>query len=168
MIDSNKEREAEFDLVWFWCHSHADCGIKSSYMPMVNVAIFGPSLDYHDPFNTFIINSVEHRRKIEDVLHLVSFKHQKILFASFADLKFSPQINLIFTKYTGAIYLNSYLRTQEVDTICRKFHLGIATEKEKRLISQIRVEAVKNYHAAVDAYIKAKRTIKQEKNEKSK
>jgi len=129
-------------------------------MPMINVAIFGPSSDYHDPYNTFIINSVEHRRKIEEILHRVSFHNQKILFASFADLKFSPQINLIYNKLTGATHLNSYITIKELDRICGRFHLGIATDKDKQLISTIRVEAIKNYYNAINAYIKSKRREK--------
>ena len=158
-LNSSKEREVEFDLVWYWCHSHADCGIKSNYMPMVNVACFGASTDFHDPFNTFILNSVDHRRQIEDVLYELPFDMQKILYASFADIKFSPQIELIFGKLTGAAHVNCFIDLMTLDTICRKFHFGEATESSKRVLSQVRMVARTNYWNAIDSYLSVKKKL---------
>jgi hypothetical protein len=168
MLDSNKEREVEFDLVWYWCHSQADCGIKSNYMSMINVACYGPSTTFQDPFNTFILNSVAHRHKIEEILYLIPFKQQKILYASFADLQFSPQIELIFNKLTGAVYLNSYIPIAELDKICRNFHLGNASDKDKALISSIRMEATTNYFLAIASYLQAKRKFGRSQSRKNK
>jgi hypothetical protein len=157
MLDSTKERETEFDLVWYWCHSEADCGIKSNYMSMINVACYGASTTFHDPYNSFILKSVDHRHNIEEILYVLPYKLQKILYLTFADIKLFTQIEIIFNKYTGAAHLNSFLIASDLNKLCRNFHVGKTTDKEKALISQIRIESMNNYHEAVDAYIKAKR-----------
>lgn len=164
LLESSKERTVEFQCSWYWNFSHSDCGIKSNYMSMINVACYGATTTFHDPFNTFIINSVNLRRDIEEILYRIDFKYQKILFASFADVRLDPQIEMIFSKYTGAAYCTKLCNIDELEKLCRDFHQGRSSNKDKELISQIRIEATANYQTAIELYIQSKRKSRKPKS----
>ena len=153
MLISSKERQVEFDLVWLYNHSDADCGIKSNYMAMVNVACYGPSTTFNDPFNSFILKSVEHKRKLESVVSNLPPLHKLILFKSFADIKYPKNIELLFNKYTGAATVIASISFTNLDKLSRQFYQGTASDKDKILISQIRTEATTNYYEAINQYL---------------
>lgn len=154
---NNKEELVRFDLEWYYCRSDADCNIKSNYMAMVNVAIFGGASGYVDPYNTFILKSTHHKRDLEKTLAYLPYYINKLLYASFADIHFSPLVEKIFTKFTGAAYCSNRLKDNDkLEKLCENLHNGTASAKDKLLISEIRTEATSKYYIAIDQYIEAK------------
>ena len=155
-MKTNKERLAEHDLEYLFCFAEADCGIKSNYMSMVNVAIYGINSDYRDPYNTFILNSVDRKRKIENIYYSLSQLDQNILYLSFSNVKFPKYIELLYTKYTGAVCLTTQCNSKQLENLCRTFHLVNSSEKDKITIATIRIEATTNYYNAINNYYKTK------------
>lgn len=147
----------EEELIWLFNFAEADCGIKSNYNSMVNVSMFGASTSFQDPHNSFILKSVAKKRKIENTFYSLPKKYQKILFSYYAGLTFNVLVKKIYDKLAGPVYVNSYMNMNDLEKLLQKFVIGKATEKEKTLISEIRIEAQNNLYDAVKFYLKLRK-----------
>lgn len=143
---------AEKELIWFFCHSDGDCGIKSNYNSMVNLALYGPSMDYHDPFDTRTLKYVALRRKIEDTMSKLPKSTYKILYMSFADLKFDNYVVNLFKNLSGVVYL---IEGFDIERLALRFALNQnITHKDKLHLSELRIEARQKYNLSLNQYCK--------------
>lgn len=149
------ENITERDLVWFFNHAEADCGLKSNWSAMVSAACFGGT-SYQDTTNSFILNSVGHYRELEKIYKTLSSTTQEILFASFADIHISDNIVKIFSKYAGAACCLSIDNLAEFDAMCARVNERKASANDKMRISKIRMESIKNYNEVIAAYVHLK------------
>ena len=127
--------------------------------------MFGEPTAYHEPYDSFILKSVNFKRKLQTILESIPKKHQRILYGSFANVRMSMMIANIFTKFTGSAYLNTYLTPTKLESLCVKLYQGKISSKDQVMISQIRAEATQNYYLAINKYIKAKRIVNRKEKE---
>lgn len=161
------ENVVEHDLVWLFCHSEGDCGIKSNWSAMVNASCFGSSVGYYDHINSFTLNSVEHYREVDKIYKSLTIPIQNILYASFADVSISANILKIFKTNAGAACCSLILNMKELDDLCKRVSSDKNIKGDKQLISEIRIETSKYYQEAILQYIKIKREFKNEQTKKT-
>jgi hypothetical protein len=151
MTISNKERLTKAELSWFFNFSDADCGIKSNFQTMVNLALFGIPTTFNDPYNSFILTSIARKRQIEKYYYSIHIDYRVALRATYDDIRLPVYIVSIFNKLAGIACFISDI--DKLEKICGNIKLGIATDKEKLLISEIRINAVRLFNDAIDAYV---------------
>lgn len=151
MLFIKKRRIVENELNWYFNQSSADIGIKSNWQAMVNVSCFGGSTTYQDPYNSFILKSVEKLRKIDKRFYATSINTQRALFLYFADQNFLfPHITRIYQELGPLTRLSDQFNN--LDKICQRFLLGTASDKDKISITNARIEARTNLFSAVNEY----------------
>ena len=151
-----RELIVENDLEWFFCRSDSDIGIKSNWQAMVNVSIYGEATSFNDPNSSFILDSANRKSSIHNILRCVSIKNKDVLYYSFSSIKHNPSVEKVFTKYTGAAYLNTIVPPQQLFELAHRINVNKATDKEKLLVTKILMEAKINYKSAIDTYFNSK------------
>lgn len=151
------EKEVEFDLEWLFCRSMADIGIKSNWCAMVSVSQFGSSTNFIDNMNTFTLNCVERQNQLSKIYYKLSESTQDILYASFADIYYSPHIEIIFKKLSGTACFLSNKTPDQFIKLCQAVRLGLATKDEKKFISELRTKTQNTYQDALQEYIHEKK-----------
>jgi len=150
------ERICEDDLTWLFCFSTADCGIRSNWEACVSAACFGKTEGFYDNTNSFLLNSVARRRKLEKIFNSLTIDNQNILFASFADVHFSQPVLKIFKKFVGAAYCTPLADTKTLTSACQRIAQGKELKGDKQLVAQVRIAATKIYAEVITAYMRAK------------
>lgn len=147
------ESIAEATLEWFFNDSDHDIGIRSNYMAMVNVAIYGGATNY-DPHDSYIavLDAAHRKSKISNVLNKLTDQQKGTLFYTYGPQKFTAPIQKVFNKYTGATVYNTFLNLKQLSSLVHKIHLGKASPQEKLLLQKIQTQAQSNYYDAINAY----------------
>ena len=155
MLFTQKLRIAENDLSWYFNESSSDVGIKSNWNSMVSVACFGASTNFQDTFSSFILLSVERLRKIESLFYSLSLQSQKVLYLYFAYFNFPhPYLKATLRELAPLTILNPQFHSFEL--VFKRFSLGLASDKDKLLISSSRIDARTALFSAVNEFYKIK------------
>lgn len=179
---TNIERQVSFELTWLFLFSEADCGLKSSWSAMVNAAMVGGSAKNKqpitDPYNQFTLNAIHFRREITDALKQLTISQQNLLYASFGDhhydfIPFLPEkpppifsVYRIYKKLTGAALVSHLTTPDSLISLSLAFHSHKASLKEKLLLSEIRIDAEKNYNDAIKSYYNARQRKNNDKQKR--
>ncbi len=150
------ENVTEDDCTWLFCFSAADCGIRSNWEACVSASCFGKSEGFYDHTNSFLLNSVARRRKLEKTFNLLPIHIQNVIYASFADVQFSEPLLKIFKKFSGAACCTPLADTKTLTSACQRIAQGKEVKGDKQLVAQVRTAATKSYAEAITAYMKAK------------
>lgn len=156
-IPKQKEQIAREDLEWLFNSAESDMGIKSNYMSMVNVSLFGGSCDFQDPYNTFILNSTHKFRDFQKILSKLSDLINNNLFYTFGPEKWPAHTEKIFGKLTGIALYTAYRENIKLDIICQKIHSSQAKQSDKDIVSRIRISSQTYYNNSINSYINEKK-----------
>jgi hypothetical protein len=150
------EQITKDDITWYYCFASADMGIKSNYMSMINVSLFGGCSDFHDPYNNFILESTTKFRTISKTLSKLSDNINSHLYYSFCDIHYNALVEVIFGKYTGSALFICKREDIDIVGICERIPLGQSTQKDKNILTKVRIAATLNYNNAITEYYKSK------------
>ena len=131
------EQQTEQDLNWLFCQSDADLGNKSNFTVVESIGTIGKAA-YHDHFNESIMEAISKKRSLEKIFFSLSQQDQNILYLMFGEkplLSYSPNLRRQYGSYAPIIF---YLYTKET--------------KDKNILSDRKMQAIKLYKQAITNY----------------
>lgn len=156
------------ELEWFFNYSQSDCGEKSNWNSMVQSAFFPEKTTYKDPYSTSILNSVDKRRKIQDVFKKLPNSIQLYLEFEFGFSNYPKCIQFCFADLTAAAIFSQSESKQKLNNLINLCNRKIQSKqsiKDSETISRIRMEALEIKTFALNSYKQAKIQNQKQKKE---
>lgn len=132
----NQFRQAEKELIWYFNHSDAAIGFKSSHASFVS-AVYGVTSTTinTDPYTDGLLRQVRKCRQIRNTFHSLPSQTRRVLEACYnqeVQYRYPPEVVRIYGYKTGAALFNTRVTDLEsLIRICRKKIQSKLSESEE-------------------------------------
>lgn len=154
---SDKYYTVSSELNWYFNHSAASFGFKSSHAAFV-AAVYGVSIKRIDPdtMTDGILKNARKYRRIRNLLFKLTPKIRRILDALYnKEYRYPEEITYLYGNKSGAVLFTSQIKDlNELISLCRKRKKSKLSDKEKIQMFVIGDEANTLFKEANEAYVK--------------
>jgi hypothetical protein len=162
-MSDDSYRQVEKDLLFYFNHSSAAIGFKSSHASFV-AAVYGVSATVvdTDPYTDGLLRQVRKIRTIRNTFFSLPQETQRVL-ESIYNLEYHYQYPVelvaIYGNKTGAVFFNDrVLELKTLILLCKKKKLSKLSAEEQVLMFNIGEDARKLWDNAHQAYLDSKQT----------
>lgn len=150
---NRKNADVAEELEWYFNHSAACIGIRSSWEATVNGAVFGSGV-WEDPNTEFRMDSIRRLNRIERAFEKLTLIQKKCLYVVHSHERVHPYVQSMFGRLSGAVYVvcgRVGLSMDDLEKLCTKKQTGASLSlTEMTMFSRLRLEHQTVYGAALN------------------